>query len=58
VKQAFSQRRKTLRNTLRDLLDVEDISRLGIDPAARAESLHIDDFATLANRLDEIRKSQ
>jgi 16S rRNA (adenine1518-N6/adenine1519-N6)-dimethyltransferase len=58
VKQAFSQRRKTLRNTLRDLLDVEDISRLGIDPAARAESLHIDDFAALANRLDEIRKSQ
>jgi 16S rRNA (adenine1518-N6/adenine1519-N6)-dimethyltransferase len=58
VKQAFSQRRKTLRNTLRDLLDVEDISRLGIDPAARAESLHIDYFAARANRLDEIRKSQ
>ena len=57
VKQAFSQRRKTLRNTLRELLDAEDISRLGIDPAARAESLNLDDFAALANRLDEIRKS-
>ena len=58
VKQAFSQRRKTLRNSLRDLLDAEDISRLGIDPAARAESLDIEDFAALANRLDEIRKPQ
>ena len=58
VRQAFSQRRKTLRNTLRKLMDAEDISSLGIDPAARAESLNIDDFAALANRLDEIRKSQ
>ncbi len=58
VKQAFSQRRKTLRNALRELLDAEDISRLGIDPAARAESLNIDDFAALANQLHEIRQLQ
>ena len=58
VRQAFSQRRKTLRNTLRELLDAEDISRLGIDPAARAESLDIDNFAALANRLHEIRQLQ
>ena len=55
VRQAFSQRRKTLRNTLRDLLDAADISSLGIDPSARAETLDIHDFASLANRLDEIR---
>ena len=58
VKQAFSQRRKTLRNTLRELLDTEDIYRLGINPAARAESLEIDDFAALANRLHELRQLQ
>ena len=58
VRQAFSQRRKTLRNSLRELLDAEDISRLGIDPAARAESLNIDDFAALANRLHEICQLQ
>jgi len=49
VRQAFSQRRKTLRNTLRDLLAVETISALGIAPTARAETLTISDFAALAN---------
>jgi 16S rRNA (adenine1518-N6/adenine1519-N6)-dimethyltransferase len=58
VRQAFSQRRKTLRNTLRDLLDADDITLLGIDPSARAESLGIDEFAALANRLQEIRQRQ
>ena len=57
VRQAFSQRRKTLRNTLRDLLDAMDISSLGIDPSARAETLDIHDFAALANRLNEIREA-
>jgi 16S rRNA (adenine1518-N6/adenine1519-N6)-dimethyltransferase len=51
VKQAFSQRRKTLRNTLRDMLDAEAMTRLGIDPSARAETLAIQDFATLSNHL-------
>jgi 16S rRNA (adenine1518-N6/adenine1519-N6)-dimethyltransferase len=49
VRQAFSQRRKTLRNTLRDLLAADAISALGIDPGARAETLAISDFAALAN---------
>ena len=51
VRQAFSQRRKTLRNTLRDLLAAKTISALGIDPGARAETLAISDFAALANRV-------
>ncbi len=49
VKQAFSQRRKTLRNTLRDMVDASTITTLGIDPSARAEMLAIQDFARLAN---------
>jgi 16S rRNA (adenine1518-N6/adenine1519-N6)-dimethyltransferase len=49
VRQAFSQRRKTLRNTLRGMLEAEAISALGIDPKARAETLAISDFAALAN---------
>jgi 16S rRNA (adenine1518-N6/adenine1519-N6)-dimethyltransferase len=56
VRQAFSQRRKTLRNTLRGLLDADLISSLAIDPSARAESLGIAEFAALANRLQEIRQ--
>jgi 16S rRNA (adenine1518-N6/adenine1519-N6)-dimethyltransferase len=51
VKQAFSQRRKTLRNTLRDMVDAGAMTELGIDPSARAETLAIEDFAALANHL-------
>ena len=51
VSQAFSQRRKTLRNALRELLDVTEIEATGIDPVARAETLGVEDFAALANRL-------
>jgi len=50
VRQAFAQRRKTLRNTLRGLLDAEEIRLAGIDPALRAETLDLEAFAALANR--------
>jgi 16S rRNA (adenine1518-N6/adenine1519-N6)-dimethyltransferase len=53
VKQAFAQRRKTLRNTLKPLLDANSISALGIDPGARAETLALADFAKLANAWTE-----
>ncbi|MEZ5541979.1 MAG: 16S rRNA (adenine(1518)-N(6)/adenine(1519)-N(6))-dimethyltransferase RsmA [Pseudomonadota bacterium] len=53
VQQAFAQRRKTLRNTLRGLLEAEAIRAVGIDPAARAETLDLSDFAALANRAAE-----
>ena len=49
VKQAFAQRRKTLRNTLKGLLNPEQIESLGIDPGARAETLKVADFVALAN---------
>ncbi len=51
VRQAFSQRRKTLRNTLRGMIDAAAMTELGIDPSARAETLAIEDFATLANHV-------
>jgi 16S rRNA (adenine1518-N6/adenine1519-N6)-dimethyltransferase len=54
VKQAFSQRRKTLRNTLRDMVDAGTMAELGIDPSARAETLAIEDFAALANHLSNV----
>lgn len=49
VTAAFSQRRKTLRNTLRNYLSAEQIERQGIDPVRRAESLSLAEFAKLAN---------
>ncbi|HEB99890.1 MAG TPA: 16S rRNA (adenine(1518)-N(6)/adenine(1519)-N(6))-dimethyltransferase RsmA [Thiotrichales bacterium] len=47
VQAAFAQRRKTLRNTLRDLLGPEAIATAGIDPGARAETLGLEEFAAL-----------
>lgn len=49
VKQAFSQRRKTLRNTLKGLISAEQIESLGINPTARAETLSVDNFIQLGN---------
>jgi len=51
VSQAFSMRRKTLRNSLRGLLDTDAIAAAGIDPGARPETLGLAEFATLANCL-------
>jgi 16S rRNA (adenine1518-N6/adenine1519-N6)-dimethyltransferase len=48
VARAFSQRRKTLRNSLRGLLDAAAITAVGIDPAARPETLSPEQFGRLA----------
>ena len=48
VTQAFMQRRKTLRNALRDLFSEEDLRGEAIDPTARAETLTLEDYARLA----------
>jgi 16S rRNA (adenine1518-N6/adenine1519-N6)-dimethyltransferase len=49
VSQAFSQRRKTLRNALRGLLSEEEIRGVGIDPSLRPEMLSVEEFVRLAN---------
>jgi 16S rRNA (adenine1518-N6/adenine1519-N6)-dimethyltransferase len=51
VTAAFSQRRKTLRNTLRNLLELPDFDALAINPGARAETLSVADFVRIANRM-------
>lgn len=48
---AFSQRRKTLRNSLKPFLDAEDIAAAGIDPGLRAEVLSPAEFVALSSRL-------
>ncbi len=53
VKQAFSQRRKTLRNSLRGLISEQTIKSLSIDSGLRAEALSLHDFAKLSNALYE-----
>ena len=56
VTMAFSQRRKTLRNTLRNVFEAADFDALGIDPGARAETLAVGDFVRIANRLSGQQK--
>lgn len=50
VNQAFSQRRKTLRNSLSKTVTVETIAAAGIDPGDRAEQLSVEQFVTLSNQ--------
>ncbi len=54
VTQAFSQRRKTLRNTLKKLISADDLNALNIDPTRRAETLSVEQFVAISNRISEL----
>ena len=51
---AFSQRRKTLRNGLKGLLDGGQIEACGIDPQLRPEALAPAQFGRLSTRYQEL----
>lgn len=51
VKLSFSQRRKTLRNVLKNTCTSEQIEAVGIDPVSRAQSLSLQQYADLFNSL-------
>jgi 16S rRNA (adenine1518-N6/adenine1519-N6)-dimethyltransferase len=51
VRDAFGQRRKTLRNALSQQCDAAAIEAAGIRPDARAEQIEVADFVRLANSL-------
>jgi 16S rRNA (adenine1518-N6/adenine1519-N6)-dimethyltransferase len=46
------QRRKTLRNALRDVVSPEDFESVGIDPGLRPEQVPIGDYVRLGNHLE------
>jgi len=52
---AFTQRRKTLGNSLKSLLDSTAIESAAVDPQARAETLALADFVELANRFTYVK---
>ena len=54
VTAAFGQRRKTLRNTLKGMLDDDGFQALNIDSQLRAENLSVADFVAIANHLSAI----
>lgn len=49
VKQAFSMRRKTLRNSLKSLVRDEDWNKITIDSQCRAEELSVEDYLKISN---------
>jgi 16S rRNA (adenine1518-N6/adenine1519-N6)-dimethyltransferase len=51
VAQAFNQRRKTLHNSLKNLLTTEQIQASGIDPKVRPEQLGVAEFVELSNQV-------
>lgn len=53
IAQAFSMRRKTLRNSLRKLVDASSMEQAGIDPGARPETLSLEQFARLSHFIDQ-----
>ncbi len=49
VAQAFSLRRKTLHNALKDMVTDEQLFAAGISPTSRAEQLSVADYVSLVN---------
>ena len=48
IRMAFNQRRKKIRNSLKELFIPEMIVECGIDPNQRAENLSVDDYIKLS----------
>ncbi|MBL1141391.1 MAG: 16S rRNA (adenine(1518)-N(6)/adenine(1519)-N(6))-dimethyltransferase RsmA [Proteobacteria bacterium] len=55
VREAFTQRRKTIRNSLKKYISESDIKEFGIAPEIRAEKLEISDFVRLANCYHQLK---
>lgn len=53
VKAAFSQRRKTLRNTLKPVFSTDVLQQLPVDLGLRAENLSVNDYVRIAAILDQ-----
>lgn len=58
VRRAFGQRRKTLRNALKGLVDENQLESAGVDPKARAETVPLEGFLTLADQLANQQANQ
>ena len=54
VLKAFSQRRKVLRNCLAGMFSENALIDAGVDPTARPETVSLEQYVVLANRLDGV----
>ncbi len=53
VREAFQQRRKTMRNTLKSLISSEEMEELGIEPTLRPERVTLEQFVSIADYLND-----
>jgi 16S rRNA (adenine1518-N6/adenine1519-N6)-dimethyltransferase len=53
---AFNQRRKTIRNSLKNLISEASLNSLDIDAERRAQTLSLAEFAAIANHVYEASK--
>ncbi|KGK00543.1 16S rRNA (adenine(1518)-N(6)/adenine(1519)-N(6))-dimethyltransferase RsmA [Thalassotalea sp. ND16A] len=53
TREAFNQRRKTIRNSFKKLISVEQLQELGINPGLRPENLSLRDYIDVANYLTD-----
>ncbi|NRA69502.1 MAG: 16S rRNA (adenine(1518)-N(6)/adenine(1519)-N(6))-dimethyltransferase RsmA [Gammaproteobacteria bacterium] len=53
VAQAFSMRRKTIRNSLKGTLTVEELAQVGVASELRAEQVSVEQYVALANLLTD-----
>jgi len=51
VSNAFMKRRKTIRNALKEHVDVSDLAAVGIDPGLRPEQISIGKYVELGNHM-------
>jgi 16S rRNA (adenine1518-N6/adenine1519-N6)-dimethyltransferase len=56
VTQAFSQRRKTIANTLKNSVSLSELEVQGIDPKQRPETLSVEQYVSLAQSLNASNK--
>jgi 16S rRNA (adenine1518-N6/adenine1519-N6)-dimethyltransferase len=57
VNQVFSQRRKTLRKSLKGLSEDRHFELVGIDPGKRPEQLSVGEFVTLSNQINQDKEA-
>ncbi len=55
LRDAFNQRRKTLRNSLKARLDGEQLQQLGIDPSCRPETLSLAQFVAISDCVEQLQ---
>jgi len=53
VKTSFNQRRKTIGNSLKSLIDKASLEAININPSVRAENLTLEDFANITQSLEQ-----